>query len=34
MSGTNSASIPPCDAVDLVFAKPLDTPRLVEFFMG
>lgn len=33
MSGTNSASIPPCDAVDQVFAKPLDTVRLIEFFM-
>lgn len=32
MSGTNSASIPPCDAVDQVFAKPLNTPRLIEFF--
>jgi DNA-binding NtrC family response regulator len=32
MSGTNSASIPKCDGVDQVFAKPLDTPRLIDFF--
>jgi DNA-binding NtrC family response regulator len=32
MSGTNSASIPPCNGVDQVFAKPLDTPRLIAFF--
>lgn len=34
MTGTNSESIPQCDAVDKVFSKPLDTPRLVAFFMG
>lgn len=32
MSGTNSASIPPCPGVDHVFAKPLDTARLIDFF--
>jgi hypothetical protein len=32
MSGTNSASIPTCAAVDAVFEKPLDSPRIVKFF--
>jgi hypothetical protein len=32
MSGTNSASIPACDAVDHVFSKPLDTARVIQFF--
>lgn len=32
MSGTNSASIPPCEGIDEVFAKPLDTVRLINFF--
>jgi CheY-like chemotaxis protein len=33
MTGTNSASIPPCAAVEFVFTKPLDTARVVAFYM-
>ncbi len=32
MTGTKSSSIPPCSAVDDVFAKPLRLSKMVEYF--
>jgi hypothetical protein len=32
MTGTNSSSIPPCPAIDDIFAKPLRVAEVVAYF--